>query len=33
MDKNEDKLNAFKSTQRITLRGTNKGAHNYFHAS
>ena len=34
MDKNENKLNAFKSTQRITLRGTNKGAHSHhFHAS
>ena len=30
---NDIKLNAYKSTQRITLRGTNRGVHfHHFHA-
>ena len=33
MNKNENKLNAYRSTQRITLRGTNRGVHfHHFHA-
>ncbi len=33
MEKNENKLNTFKSTQRIALRGTNRGVHSHhFHA-
>ena len=33
MNKNDNKLNAFKNTQRIALRVTNRGVHNHFHAS
>ena len=29
MNKNENKLNALKSTQRIALRGTNRGVHSH----
>jgi len=33
MNKNGNKLNALKSTQRIALRGTNRGVHSHhFHA-
>ena len=33
MNKNDNKLNAFKSTLRIALKGTNRGVHSHhFHA-
>ena len=33
MKRNENKLNIFNSTQRIALRGTNRGVNfHYFHA-
>ena len=33
MKRNENKLNTFNSTQRIALRGTNRGVHSHhFHA-
>ncbi len=33
MNKNENSLNLGLSTQRSSLRGTNRGVHAHFHAS